>query len=269
MNLLIFVTLLAACVLLLWVTQSLALLAVGEPLAWPLRTTSTNRWVKLTRRAFVQVMWGTLLIGFPLAIGLDPRSYFSPMFPAPDWPGLARGYLLCVSVMALCYAVEIFFGWVRWQRQFCPQTCRNKMLRRLLLSCPLALMEEAVFRGLLLEQLARAMPFGIGGDAAAIVISSMLFSLSHFVRPDDQRPFWQPAAGLFLVGAVCGTTYVVGGHTLWIPVTIHAAGILVAETARIFTKKKGPKLLVGYQAYPHCGLLGATILVGLAVAMGV
>jgi hypothetical protein len=40
------------------------------------------------------------------------------------------------------------------------------------------------------------------------------------------------------------------------PVTIHAAGIFVTETTRLYTVFRGPPLLVGYSCFPHCGLVG-------------
>lgn len=269
MNLLLLATLGAGGVLFLWITQSVALLSVGEPLAWPLRTSSTNRWVKWTRRVCVQIVWGILLAGLPLVTGTDPFEYFSQLLPKPDLLRLGRTFALCVLVMGSGYALEIAFGWIRWEPQFDRRTCRSKLLRRITLCVPLALMEEAVFRGVVLEQTARGLAsWGVAShrlaDAVAVLISSLLFSLVHFVRPDEHRPFWRPAAGLFLVGGICGAAFVLSGHSLWLPVAIHAAGILVTETARIFTWNVGPKWLVGYQTYPHCGLCGATVLVGLA-----
>ncbi|NIR61463.1 MAG: CPBP family intramembrane metalloprotease, partial [Gammaproteobacteria bacterium] len=113
---------------------------------------------------------------------------------------------------------------------------------------PLALFEEAVFRAVVLGALLAT--FGDSGPAvaAAIVLSSVLFSAAHFVRRHGQvRNTLQPALGLAVVSVVLGIAYHVGDRTLWLPVALHAAGIVGNELPRSFSVYRGPAWLVGYR----------------------
>jgi hypothetical protein len=267
MNLLVLVGLSLGGVLAIWLTQSVALWSVGAPQAWPLRSTCEHSRVKWTRRATVQGVWAMLLLGLPLTRGSDPITSFATAFPAPDWIAIGTTFLTCIVLMNLAFVIEIAAGWVQWKPQFSPAVRRAKLLRRFVTPVPLAIVEEAVFRGTLLAQIAAALPASRASELVAITASSALFSALHFVRPDDQRPLWQPAAGLFLFGALCGTAYVSSGHTLWMPVTIHAAGIFVTETMRLYTVFQGPRCMIGFSCFPHCGLVGATTLIVLAIVL--
>src|SRR5262245_43914851 len=177
MNLLLLTGMAACGVLLLWTTQSVALAAIGEPLAWPLRTRTDDVRVKWTRRVGVQAVWGLLLVGFPWAAGSSPVEFFTRVFPPPDWAFLVQAGALCLALMFAAYLIEIRVGWVRWAPQHTGPVRRAKLFRRFLTPVPLAIMEEAVFRGTLLEQIAGALPDGRAGAMAAIVASSVAFSL--------------------------------------------------------------------------------------------
>ncbi len=267
MNLLMLVTLSLVGVLAIWLAQSVALWSVGAPLAWPLRSRCEHPRVKWTRRVAVQAVWAVLLLGFPMTVGSDPVTFFSRVFPPPDWSLIGSTFLTCLAAMVLAFVVEISAGWVCWEPQFSTRIRRAKLLRRFLTPVPLAVVEEAVFRGTLLAQIEFALPSGRTSEIAAIIVSSAVFSALHFLRPDDQRPLWQPAAGLFLFGVLCGAAYLSSGRTLWLPVTIHATGILVTEVTRLYTVHKGPRVLIGYGCFPHSGLIGATTLVILGVLL--
>jgi membrane protease YdiL (CAAX protease family) len=193
--------------------------------------------------------------------------YFRPAFAAPDWLAIGSSFLTCLGLMSLVFLIELGAGWVQWEPQLDSRVRRTKLFRRCLTCIPLALMEEAVFRGILLEQIHLALPPGRLAVVIAVTVSSVIFAALHFVRPDDQRPFWQPAMGLFLFGVLCGAAYTATGHRLWMPVTIHAAGILVTETMRLYTVFRGPRWMIGYGCFPHCGLIGVTALAVLGAVL--
>ena len=149
------------------------------------------------------------------------------------------------------YALMIEVGWVRIEPQHDQATRRGKLFRRFLGPLPLATLEEAVFRGVLLEQLLRLFPQSDTGTALAIALSSAVFSSVHFVkRPYPGKPVWQPAYGLFIVGCLLGLAYVIGGRSLWLPITMHAAAVFVIEVMRLYVVYQGLPWLVGSLNFP-------------------
>jgi len=97
---------------------------------------------------------------------------------------------------------------------------------------PVATIEEAVFRGVPLERLLRSLPPSNGYTALAVILTSALFSSVHFLRHHGGRRIWQPAHGLFIVGCLFGLAYVAGGHTLWLPITVHGAPVFAIEAEK-------------------------------------
>jgi Type II CAAX prenyl endopeptidase Rce1-like len=136
---------------------------------------------------------------------------------------------------------------VRVEPQHDQATRRAKLIRRFLRPLPLALLEEAVFRGVLLEQLLRSFPQSQTYTGLAIALSSAVFSAVHFIKlPYPGKPVWQPAYGLFIVGCLLGFAYVIGGRSLWLPVVIHATMVFLIEVMKIYAVYRAPPWLMGY-----------------------
>jgi hypothetical protein len=72
--------------------------------------------------------------------------------------------------------------------------------------------------------------------------------------------------GLFIVSCLFGLAYVVGGRSLWLPITVHGAAVLAIEVMRLYVVFDGPPWLLGYGEFPQSGLFGS--LTVLAVAIG-
>jgi hypothetical protein len=132
---------------------------------------------------------------------------------------------------------------------------------------PLATLEEAAFRGVLLEQLLRSFPPSHAYRVVAIALSSAAFSSVHFIkRPYPGKPVWQPAYGLFIIGCLFGLAYVIGGRSLWLPIVIHAAAIFVIEVMRLYAVYQAPPWLLGYSEWPQSGLVGSILGFALVVS---
>jgi membrane protease YdiL (CAAX protease family) len=165
-------------------------------------------------------------------------------------------------------ALSIKAGWLRVEPQFEPARRRGKLFRRFLGPLPLALLEEGVFRGILLELLLRSFPSSPAFTVLAVVLSSLAFAAVHFIkRPEPGKPTWQPAYGIFIVGCLFGLAYVVGGRTLWLPVAMHATAIFVNEVMRLYIVHDGPRWLVGIYEWPQSGLIGSLLVLGMAIAL--
>lgn len=267
MDLLILIGLAAGGLAFLWLVQSLVLWWHGEPLAAPLRYESEAPVVRWTGRGLIQLIWLLILVGFPWAIGQSPVTYWSERFASPSWLDMSVVFFGFLLVFAIAYGFEFAKGWVRLEPQWDERTRRGKLIRRFFTPFPLALIEEAVFRGVVLEQIYQVLPTGIVAGVISVVVTAGIFSAVHFIRPGyPGKPVGQAAVGFFMAGCLFGVAYLCGGHTLWLPIAVHAAGILGTEIMRLYVAYQGPPLLIGYPAYPHCGICGAT---GLLVMAGV
>jgi membrane protease YdiL (CAAX protease family) len=79
-----------------------------------------------------------------------------------------------------------------------------------------ALLEELLFRGYLMTQLALLLPASLWGLAANLLISSLIFGLAHAY----QGPSGVVSAGL--IGLLIGIVFLASGFNLWLAILIHA-----------------------------------------------
>jgi len=244
--------------LLMWTVQSVVLLVSGERVAPLLRYHTDKRLVVITMKIMVQLGWLLIIFGYPLLLGIGPLQFYQDAFalPAPAWNMLILA-LATIAGFALINLIHYGAGAISFSMRFSPAKTRRRVIGCFLTPIPLAILEEAVFRGVVLHALLQWLT-GPAGTVASILISSLLFSSVHFVRKRDSRrkPALQPAIGLFFVGIVLGSAYVGGGQTLWLPVATHAAGILATELPRSFVEYKAAPRWIGYRSFPHSGPLG-------------
>lgn len=252
---------------LIWCVQSILLIAQGEKVAAPLRYRTENPAVVYPMKAMVQLGWLVIIIGYPLLIGTNPVEFYGAAFrsPAPVNSMLILA-AVCIAGFALIYLFYLGIGAVEVTFLYSKRKTIRRVIGCFLTPVPLALLEEAVFRGVLLHALLSWLGGG-GGTVLAIVISSAVFSSVHFIRRRDseRKPAMQPAIGLFFVGVVLGVAYVADGRSLWLPVALHAAGILAVELPRSFIIYRGDPKWIGYRSYPHSGPLGILHMISLAV----
>jgi membrane protease YdiL (CAAX protease family) len=269
MNILIVLGVAASALFLLWAVQSVALTLVGEPLAWPLRFATRRPLVRWTGRVMTHVSWLIILVGSPLALGIPPLDALHRAFPLPvPWRDIAVAFSIMFFPMCMTYAMFIAAGWVLVTPKLDKATRRAKLLRRFLGPLPLATLEEAVFRGVLLEQLLRAFPPSTASTVVAIVLSSAVFSSVHFIRsPRPTMPMWYSAYGLFTIGCLFGVGYIVGGRSLWLPIVLHATAVFVIEVMRLYTVFRAPPWLVGYAECPQSGLVGSMFVLSAGIAL--
>jgi hypothetical protein len=269
MNIMIVIAVAAAGFVLLWAAQSVVLVAVGEPLALPLRFATRRPVLKWTGRVMVHTEWLIILIGTPLALGMTPLEALRQAFPTPvPWQSIAIAFSLMLFATYATYAFYWMVGWIRFQPQHDRETRHAKLFRRFLPGpLPLVVFEEGVFRGILLEQLLRSLPASNASTALSIVLSSAVFASVHFVKPAKGKPVFQAAYGYFLVGCLFGWAYVLGGRNLWLPVAVHTAAVFGIEVLRLYVKFEAPRWLIGFSESPQSGLFGSAVVccVGLAL----
>jgi hypothetical protein len=269
MNILIALAVAASGLCALWVVQSIVLKLVGQPLAWPLRFTTRNPLVRWTSRVMIHLEWAVIIVGTPLALGTPLLTALHQAFPLPvPWRDMAIAFSIMFFPCWIVYGLYVKAGWVRFQPQHDRAIRRGKLFRRFLGPLPLATLEEAVFRGTLLEQLLSSFPQSRFFTGLAIVLSAAVFSSVHFIkRSYPGKPVWQPAYGLFVVGCLLGLAYVVGGRSLWLPIVVHAAAVFAIEVMRLYSVYQAPPWLVGYSEFPQSGLIGSALILCVGIAL--
>jgi membrane protease YdiL (CAAX protease family) len=217
----------------------------------------------------IHASWLIILVGTPLALGIRPLDALHQAFPLPVPLGeIAIAFSVVFFPFVIIYAMLIKLDWVRIEPQHDQATRRAKLIRRFLGPLPLALLEEAVFRGVLLEQLLRSFPQSQTYTGLAIALSSAVFSAVHFIKlPYPGKPVWQPAYGLFIVGCLLGFAYVIGGRSLWLPVVIHATMVFLIEVMKIYAAYRAPPWLMGYAEGPQSGLVGSIYVLGVGIVL--
>lgn len=269
MNILIVMGIAAFALCLLWAAQSVALKIAGQPLTGPLRYETRVPVVVWTGRAMIQITFLIILVGTPLALGISPLAALHRAFPLPvPWRNIAIGFSVMFFPFVIAMALYVRAGWVRIVPQFNQQTRRAKLFRRFLTPLPLATVEEAVFRGTILEQLLQSLPQSFGFSVLAVIVSALIFSSVHFIRRQPEgKPVWRQSYGFFLAGCLLGVAYIVGGRNLWVPIPMHAAAIVVIEISRLYSEYHGPRWLVGFAESPYSGVLGTLGIAGMAIAL--
>jgi membrane protease YdiL (CAAX protease family) len=253
---------------LLWLVQSAVLLLVKEPLAPPLRFTTRKPVVKYASRVMIHTSWLIILVGTQIALGIPLMDALHRAFPTPvPWRDMAVAFAIMFVPAAATYAIYITLGYARFEPQHDTKTRRGKLIRRFWGPWPLATLEEAVFRGVLLEQLIRSFPASRTYEALAIVVSSAVFASVHFIRPRTGQPIWRPAWGYFIVGCLFGLGYVVGGRSLWVPIMLHGTAVFVIEVMRLYIVFQAPPWLIGYGGSPQSGLIGTIMILIMAISV--
>ena len=198
--------------------------------------------------------------------------------------GLALGALLMCGV----FLVEWSLGWLEvsgsWRTPVDGMSFGRALLTPVVVFVSVGILEELVFRGYLLRNLAEGLAFRRlggprGGLIVATVLSSALFALGHANNPNAT---WVSTVNVGLAGLLLALGFLLTGQ-LAIPIGLHVtwnlfqasafgfpvSGTTVVRTAVLATEETGPDLWTGGAFGPEAGLvgLGAMLLgVGLTVA---
>lgn len=217
------------------------------------------------------------------------RRSFAVYGSSPDrrwWRELAAGMAFAALLMGLIFAVERLAGWLRITGHLDARALSRAAWIGLLFSfvkvvC-VGVYEEWVSRGLVLRSLAEGLTGGLGFGrraalAAAVVLSSTLFSLLHLTNPNIGAA---GLGGIFLIGVLLGVAYVTTGR-LAVPIGFHLAWNLVQgvvfglpvsgdlePTRALSVAQVGPPLWTGGAFGPEAGLVAmAVTLLGIAALL--
>lgn len=244
------ILLLLAIPILMWVVQSALLTKAGLPLRWRLDAGDAPAFVRTGGRITTQVCLISTIVIYPAIRGEPILAYYEGLLP------LTRSSLLfshgaAASSLFLC---ALFGAWLATDRLVIDiHHARRKWVKRLILLAPTALfgalVEELIFRGVLLADLLRSdwLPQG-----ASIMLGALIFAGAHYVRAVKRR--WT-FPGHVLLGVLLCVAFLRTG-SLWLPMGLHAGGIFMIMGIRPFVRYRGPAWLTGASIFPFAGVIG-------------
>ena len=133
MNVVVLVGVAAVGICALWVAQTVALIYVGERLALPLQYTTRSPVVRMTSQVMIQAVWIIIVVGTPIALGINPLDALQRAFPLPvPWRRIATAFLIMSIPLCLGYALYIKAQWLRFEPRHDAATRRRKLFSRFL-----------------------------------------------------------------------------------------------------------------------------------------
>jgi membrane protease YdiL (CAAX protease family) len=222
----------------------------GLPLKARIDPYGPPRHLRVNVRVSTHLSFVAVLVVYPVLRGQSPLVYYGSYFPVGARPfefvyGLAA-IILCFALLHLAWLAS---GTVLFARQRDRRPLGERLGRTLLGALPLALIEELVFRSVVLADLMLSFE---GHLPVAIALGAVIAAGAHYVRP--VRTHWlmfgQLAVSLLFSVAFVRT------HALWLPIGLHAGGYLAAQSVRPFSRYDGPAWLVGMKVFPYAGVPG-------------
>jgi membrane protease YdiL (CAAX protease family) len=134
-------------------------------------------------------LWGWSVHGYP-----RPLRHYGLSFSSSNGKQLGMGLLIGVGSIFLLYGLQGLWGWVAWRSPSWPLVLIT--LEGLVIALGVAVGEELVFRGWLLDELERDYR-----PRTALISSSVIFAILHYLRPPEEMLRILPAfPGLLLLG---------------------------------------------------------------------
>ena len=243
----------------MWLGQSLLLRRAGLPLRWRLGARALPERLKRLNRALTYVLLVAAVLIYPVLRDSSPLRYYAAYFPAGPRPlELLHGLVASVLYIALLFLAWTLTDNVRFEiRHSAP-----RLIRRLagvpFMALLIALVEELLFRAVLLSDLLETLPTPV-----AISVGVVAFAGAHYVR--SVKRYWTFPGHLALGTLLC--LAFVWTRGLWLPIGLHAGGILMLMGTRPLIRYVGPAWLVGASIFPYAGVVGLAGLAAITLNM--
>ncbi len=244
---------------LMWAGHALASSVAGRSSRSGMTSERTSKGLKQTKRVITNVSITAAVAAYPLMRGAEPLTYYGGLLPLDGraWACL-QGFFAAVLYMGL-----MFLGWVatdnlRFRIRHRPGRLASRLAAVPFSAALGALTEELLFRGMVVADLLDSL-----GAVPAVAIGALVFAGAHYLR--RVKRYWTFAGHLVLGGLLCATF--VWTRALWLPIGLHAGGILLTLGTRPFVRYTGPAWLVGASVFPYAGAVGMLALVLLTISM--
>lgn len=249
--------LLALVPLLMWLTQTVLLRRAGLRPRLRISPSELPSALKRANRLATKLIFGGVLLAYPLLRGAHPLSYYAAFLPVdrPLWRGgpaaAAWGAAAAVLYLALLYLAWLGSGNIRFQVRHGRARLARREAGVVLTALMIAAVEELLFRAMLLHELLETLP-----TAAAIALGALLFAAAHYVR--SVKRYWTFPGHVLLGLLFCVAFWQTG--TLWLSFGLHAGGVWVLMAVRPLIRYTGPPWLVGASIFPYAGVVGLAAL---------
>jgi uncharacterized protein len=199
----------------------------------------------------------------PVILGIitqiDGESWFNYGL---QWGGdlfysLIFGMGLGIFGISLTFVGQFFGKWIQWYPENLSKI-KESLLSVLILGLGISLIEELIFRGFLVYELAQNMPYWVGAGVASII-----FALLHLIW--DYQIALPQLPGLFLMGMVLVFARLADHGSIGLAWGLHTGWILTLtciDSAQLISyNKKVSPWLIGFNEQPLAGISGLFCLV--------
>lgn len=241
----------------MWSTQALSLRSVGKPIRLRIDHAGLPRKLQRVNRAVTNAAFAAVLVAYPLLRGESPLQYYAGFFPLDSRiAGLPHGVAAALIYLGLLYAC-----WLFTDNAYLRSLSDVRRLGVKLAGVPLSAVigagiEELLFRAMLLAGLLESFTSAFGarfGTVLAVAVGTLVFAGAHYVR--RVKRYWTFPGHLALGMLLC-VSFACTGPALWLPLGLHAGGILIIMALRPLVRSVGPPWLVGASIYPYAGAVG-------------
>lgn len=248
--------LLALVPVVMWIGQSALLALHGLPIRRRLDAKGAPHAVRTGGRVITQACLVALIVGYPLLRGHSPVAYYAQLLPAHRAVlHASHGFAAAVAFLAVLFAACIASDAMVVELHESRRRLRRHLLLLLPIAIPGAVVEEMLFRGVVMADLLHTWP---GRPMLAIAGSTLIFAAAHYVRRVKRR--WT-IAGHLMLGLMFSVAFYQTGN-LWLAIGLHAGGNFMILGTRPLITNRGPAWLTGASIFPYAGAAGV---VGLGV----
>lgn len=243
----------------MWLGQAVALRVAGLPWRRWLGTTDLPPAVRRANRTISKVVFAGVLVIFPFLRGENPLAYYARFFPLGARPlEMLHGAAAAILYLALLYLAWLLTDNVRFGVRHDLRRLAVRLAGVPFTALLIALVEELLFRSVLLADLLQTF-----SPQVALAIGIAAFAAAHYVR--RVKRYWTFPGHLALGTLLCLAFY--WTDALWLPIGLHAGGVLVLMGVRPLIRYRGPAWLVGASIFPYAGGVGIAALLLLTLNM--
>jgi membrane protease YdiL (CAAX protease family) len=250
--------LLLLCVpVIMWVSQTVLLVRAGLPVRMRIHSAELPRHLKQYNRMVTYLAFLSVLAAYPLLRGLSPVGYYLSWFPLGRRPlELVHGAAAAMLYMSLLYLAWLGSGNVNFRVRH----DRKRLIRRLagvpLTAFMVSLLEELLFRAVLMADFLQWFR-----PSTAVILGAVVFAGAHYVR--SVKRYWT-IGGHVVLGTLLCLAFLYT-QALWLPIGLHAAGVILLLGTRPFIRYDGPAWLIGASVFPYAGAVGVAALILLTI----
>lgn len=249
--------------IIMWLGQTALLWRAGLPIRLRIGAADLPRPLKRINRLVTNLAFAAALVGYPLLRGESPVAYYAQFFPLGARPfETLHGAAASILYLALLYLAWTVTDNVRFQVRHDAKRLVGRLAGVPLTAVLIALVEELLFRAVLLAGLLDSFTPQI-----ALPVGIVVFAAAHYVRRVKRT--WT-FVGHLALGTLFCVAFFVTGRSLWMPLGLHAGGVLVLMGVRPFVRYTGPVWLVGASIFPYASVVGivALLLLTLNIWLG-